>query len=221
MGQVEMNLWTKDLNSTLDNSANSTYYGEKERDTGFWTENTKCTPGKRPDPGSCTRYFLCVEVPPHVFIVYYSYCPLNLFYNSHTSECVSPYFYQRAVRILPRPHHKPPSPLTFYAPPFYTPLFYPPIWPPFILPAPRRPPTTTTPPPPLPLPPPPPTPPTTTLWTPTITTPNPQVPSPCKFPLCNRKIFHFVGELFQEFITANEGVIIPLWSMYHFINENC
>ena len=121
MGQVEMNLGAKDLNSTLDNSDNSTSYVEKETAMGFWTENTNCTPGKRPDSGSYTRYFLCVEVLPRVFREYYAYCPPNLVYNSDTSECVSPYFYQCAVRILlNRPYPIPPRPF-----PYYPPLWFP------------------------------------------------------------------------------------------------
>ena len=156
MGQVEMNLGAKDLNSTLDNSDNSTNYVEKETAMGFWTENTNCTPGKRPDSGSYTRYFLCVEVLPRVFREYYAYCPPNLVYNSDTSECVSPYFYQRAVRILKKPFPKPTKPF-----PFYPPIFPPLLW----LPRPK---------------------PSLLAWTPTTTTPNPQLPSPCKFPLLNR-----------------------------------
>ena len=123
VGQVEMNLGEKDLNITIESSDNSTNYGENEGNMGFWTENTECTPGKRQDPWSCTSYFLCVEVLPRVFREYYSSCPPNLVYNSHTSECVSPYFYQCAVRILHRPYPRPPRP----------PPFYPPIWPPIII----------------------------------------------------------------------------------------
>jgi len=107
MGQMEKNLEEKDLNISPDSSDNSTDNGEKEINMGFWTENRKCTPGRRPDPGSCSRYFLCVEVLPSVFREFYIYCPLNLVYNSHNSECVSPYFYQCAGRGLhkPRPLH--------------------------------------------------------------------------------------------------------------------
>jgi len=108
VGQVELNFEDKDLNSTLESSDNSTNYGEKERNVGFWTENSTCTPGKRPDPGSCSRYFLCVEFLPRVFREYFLYCPPNLVYNSHTSECVSPYFYQCAVRGVHGPHPIPP-----------------------------------------------------------------------------------------------------------------
>lgn len=104
VGQVETNFGDKDLKSTLDSSDISTNYGEKERNFGFWTENTKCTPGKRPDPGSCSRYYLCVEYVPHVFREYYVYCPRELVYNSYISECVSPYFYQCAVRNLQDPN---------------------------------------------------------------------------------------------------------------------
>jgi len=57
MGHVEMNLGEKDLNITLETSDNSTNYGENKGNMGFWSENTNCTPGKRPDPGSCTNYF--------------------------------------------------------------------------------------------------------------------------------------------------------------------
>jgi hypothetical protein len=133
MGQVEMNLEEKDLNGTLDSSDNSTNYGEEENNMGFWIENTKCTPGKRPDPGSCSNYFLCVEVLPSVFREYYLYCPPDLVFNSDTSECVSPYFYQCAVRILHRPHV--PPIIVLPRPPSY----YPPIWPPIFPRPPQKP----------------------------------------------------------------------------------
>ena len=129
MCQVEMNLGEKDLNITLESSDNSTNYGENEGNMGFWTENTECTPGKRPDPGSFTSYFLCVEVLPRVFREYYSYCPPNLVYNSHTSECVSPYFSERAVRILYKPFKKPERP-----PPFHPLKWKPIMWLPKLLP---------------------------------------------------------------------------------------
>ena len=179
MGQVEMNLGAKDLNSTLDSSDNSTNYSGEERYIVYWTENTNCTPGKLPDPGSCTRYFLCVEVLPGVFREYTLYCPPNLVYNSHTSECVSPYFYQCAVRFLHGHHPIPPLIVLPRPPPFYPPIWPPYIWPPYIWPPPRPPPSpwTTGP---IPIP-----------WTPTKTIPNPRLPSPCKFPLCNRKNLSF------------------------------
>jgi len=103
VGQVELNLGDKDLKSTLESSDNSTNYGEREKNIGFLTGNTKCTPGKRPDPGSCSRYFLCVEFLPRVFREYAVHCPPSLIYNSHISECVSPYFYQCAIRSLQDP----------------------------------------------------------------------------------------------------------------------
>ena len=129
MGQVEINLGEKDRNNSPDSSDNSTICCEMKRITGFSTENTKCTPGKRPDPGSCSRYFLCVEILPRVFREYPLHCPPNLVYNRHTSECDSPFVYQCAVTLLPRPYPIPPR----------HPPIYPLIWPPPILPKPQQP----------------------------------------------------------------------------------
>jgi hypothetical protein len=138
MGQVEMNLEEKNLNSSLDSSDNSSYCGEEERNIGFWTENTRCTPGKRPDPGSCSRYFFCVEIRPDVFREYALYCPPHLVFNRDTSECDSPFFYQCADRLLPRPPlHRPyPRPPLYRPRPWQlrTPPIYPTIWPTTILP---------------------------------------------------------------------------------------
>ena len=109
MGQVEINLKEEDLNATLENSDNSTNYAGTDTIIGFVTHTKMCTPGKRPDPGSLTHYFLCVEVIPHVFREYCLECPQTLVYSSHTSECVSPYFHHWPSTGRPKPHPiKPP-----------------------------------------------------------------------------------------------------------------
>jgi hypothetical protein len=112
MGQVELDLGKENLNTTQESSIG-------EINMISLPPTTQCTPGKRQDPSSCARYFMCVEFQTGVFREYYLYCPPYLVYDPSVNECVSLYSYQCQV----------PNPPILRHPPFYPPLWPTPIWP--------------------------------------------------------------------------------------------
>ncbi|XP_033610073.1 chitin-binding lectin 1-like isoform X2 [Cryptotermes secundus] len=112
--------------TVLANADNFTVYDEQGSATKEGTPKLECTPGERPDPVDCSKYYWCVEKPAGTFVEYHEDCPGDLVYNPHTRLCVSSDSFNCLEKIqYPPSVWYPPPP-----PPYWPPPPPPPYWPP-------------------------------------------------------------------------------------------